>query len=187
MDRNGRTRLVRIPVLARNPSFQGEEVDLPQSLEESFGRFLSGRTEGTSMNVHRAEVLHISILAPRPDVLAFLSDVRRWKSWAPWARSVERLSASEWTVHTVAGPLKLRFVEPNSLGVLDHMVTLPSGATVLNSMRVLPNGEGSELAMVLFQSPATSTEEFERDIQAVREDLARIKNTVEALPKDGAR
>jgi hypothetical protein len=139
------------------------------------------------MNLHRAEVLHISILAPRQDVIGFLSDVRRWKSWAPWARSVERLSANEWTLQTDAGPLKLRFVEPNSLGVLDHVVTLPSGATLLNSMRVLPNGEGSELVMVLFQSPPTSSEEFARDVQAVREDLARIKNAAEALPKEGAR
>lgn len=139
------------------------------------------------MNIHRAEVLHTSILASRQDVIAFLSDVRRWRSWAPWARAVERLSESEWTVHTDTGPLKLRFVEPNSLGVLDHVVTVPSGATLLNSMRVLPNGEGSELVMVLFQSPPTSSDEFERDVQAVREDLARIKTAAEGLPKDGAR
>jgi hypothetical protein len=44
-------------------------------------------------------------------------------------------------------------VEPNSLGVLDHEVTLASGVTVLNSMRALPNGAGSELVMVVFQSP----------------------------------
>jgi polyketide cyclase/dehydrase/lipid transport protein len=139
------------------------------------------------MSVHRAEVVHISILAPRQDVIAFLSDVRRWKSWALWARSVERLSANEWTLQTDVGSLTLRFVEPNSLGVLDHVVTLPSGATLLNSMRVLPNGDGSELVMVLFQSPSASSEEFERDVQAVREDLARIKNAAEALPREGAR
>ena len=139
------------------------------------------------MNVHRAEVLHISIHASRQDVIAFQSDVRRWKSWAPWARAVERSSTSDWTVYTETGPLTLRFVETNSLGVLDHMVTLPSGATVLNSMRVLPNGEGSELVMVLFQWPPATSEQFERDVQAVREDLARIKQAAESLPKDGAR
>jgi hypothetical protein len=80
--------------------------------------------------------------------------------------------------------MKVHFVESNSLGVLDHEVTLASGVTVLNSMRVLTNGSGSELVMVLFQSPDASTEDFERDIQAVRDDLARIKKVAEA-PKTG--
>ena len=77
--------------------------------------------------------------------------------------------------------MQVHFVEPNSLGVLDHEVTLASGATVLNSMRVLPNDSGSELVMVLFQQPEMSTEEFERDVQAVRGDLARIKQVAETL------
>jgi hypothetical protein len=70
---------------------------------------------------------------------------------------------------------------PWQLCFLDHEVTLASGVTVLNSMRVLPNGSGSELVMVVFQSPEASTEEFERDVQAVRDDLARIKKVTESM------
>jgi hypothetical protein len=76
--------------------------------------------------------------------------------------------------------MTLRFVEPNSLGVLDHEVTLESGVTVFNSMRVLANGSGSELVMVLFQQPTKSAQEFRKDAQAVTDDLARIKRLVEA-------
>ena len=134
------------------------------------------------MSVQRSEVIHVSILAPRQDVISFLGDMNNWKTWAPWVHSVSRSSARDWTLDTDAGPMKVRFVEPNSLGVLDHEVTLASGVTLLNSMRVLANGSGSELVMVLFQSSGTSTEDFERDIQAVRDDLARIKK-VAATPK----
>jgi uncharacterized membrane protein len=133
------------------------------------------------MNVQRAEVVHISILAPRQRVIAFLSDMNNWKTWAPWVRSVSRLSARDWTLETDAGPMRVHFVEWNSLGVLDHQVTLASGVTVLNSMRVLANGSGSELVMVVFQSPGASAEEFERDVQAVRDDLGRIKKVAEAV------
>lgn len=77
--------------------------------------------------------------------------------------------------------MAVRFVEPNLLGVLDHEVTLPSGVTVLNSMRVLPNGSGSELVMVIFQSPSVSEEEFARDVQAVTDDLVRLKAAAEAF------
>jgi hypothetical protein len=136
------------------------------------------------IHVRRAEVVHVSILAPPRDVIAFLVDVLNWPTWAPWIRSVSRSSARGWTFDTDVGPMNVRFVEQNALAVLDHEVTLASGVRVLNSMRVLANGSGSELMMVVFQSPEASTDEFERDIQAVRDDLARIKQFSEAMAKE---
>ena len=139
------------------------------------------------MNVYRSAVVHTSILAPPREVIAFLSDMTNWKAWAPWIRSVSRASPRDWTLETDAGPMKAHFVEPNALGVLDHHVTLASGLTVFNAMRVLANGSGSELVMVLFQQPAASTAEFERDIQAVRDDLARLKSAAEASTTEARR
>jgi len=132
------------------------------------------------IHVRRAEVVHVSILAPPRQVIGFLVDVHNWMAWAPWIRSVTRSSERGWTFDTDAGRMSANFVEQNPLGVLDHEVTLPSGVRILNSMRVLANDSGSELVMVVFQSPEASTEEFERDIEAVRNDLARIKTLSEA-------
>jgi hypothetical protein len=146
-------------------------------------RAYAGPHTAPATNVQRAEVVHVSILASWGDLIAFLVDVHNWKTWAPWIRAVSRSSARDWTLDTDAGPMKVRFAEQNALGVLDHEVTLASGVTVLNSMRVLPNGSGSELVMVVFQSPEASTEQFERDVQAVRDDLARIKTVAEALAR----
>jgi hypothetical protein len=133
------------------------------------------------IHVQRAEVVHVSILAPPRDVIAFLVDVHNWMTWAPWIRSVSRSSARDWTFDTDAGPMSVRFAEQNALGVLDYEVTLGSGVRVLNPMRVLANGSGSELVRVVFQSPGASTDEFERDVQAVRDHLARIKARSEAM------
>jgi hypothetical protein len=83
--------------------------------------------------------------------------------------------------------MHLRFVEPNSLGVLDHTVTLASGVSIYNSMRVLANGSGSELVMFVFQTPPASGEQFEQDVQAVRDDFARIKKVLEAMPVETRR
>lgn len=136
------------------------------------------------MTLRRAEVVHISILVTPRELIGFLVDVHNWTTWAPWIRSVSRSSAQDWTLDTDAGSMRLRFVEQNVVGVLDHEVTLATGVTVLNSMRVLPNGTGSELVMVIFQSPEASTEQFERDVQAVRDDVARIKQVAEAMAND---
>ena len=136
------------------------------------------------MDVCRAEVVHTSIVAPPPDVAAFLGDLARWPSWAPWIRSVSRTGERTWTLETEAGRMQVQLVEPNALGVLDHHVTLDSGRTVFNAMRVIPNGDGSELVMTIFQQPGVSTAEFERDVQAVRDDLARLKRAAEAFRRD---
>jgi hypothetical protein len=136
------------------------------------------------MNVYRAEVVHVSILASPQRVFDFLADVNNWKAWAPWVRAVSKSSARDWTVDTEGGAMHLRFVEPNSLGVLDHTVTLVSGVRVYNAMRVSANGSGSELMMVVLQTPPATSEQFAQDVRAVRDDFARIKSVVEATPSE---
>ena len=132
-------------------------------------------------HVGRAEVVHVSILARPRDVIAFLVDVHSWTTWAPWIRAVRRSSDRGWTLDTDVGSVVVRFVATNALGVLDHEVTLSSGIRALNSMRVLANGSGSELIMVVFQSPEVSAEHFDRDVESVRDDVARIKSICEAM------
>jgi hypothetical protein len=132
------------------------------------------------VSVQRAAVVHISILAAPKSVVAFLTDMENWKTWAPWVQSVTRLSEGGWSLETRDGAMTVRFVEPNSFGVLDHQVTVASGLTVLNPMRVVPNGTGSELVMVVIQSPEMSPDQFDQDVQAVTDDFARLKLAAEA-------
>jgi carbon monoxide dehydrogenase subunit G len=132
------------------------------------------------MSIQRAAVVHISILAAPQSVVAFLTDMENWKTWAPWVRSVTRQSEGSWSLDTTDGAMTVQFVEPNSFGILDHRVTLASGITVHNAMRVVPNGSGSELEMLVMQSPEMSTEQFDRDLQAVTDDFARLKTAAEA-------
>ena len=139
------------------------------------------------MNAQRNEVVRVAIQAAPEEVFSFLRDMYNWKTWAPWIHSVRRSSARDWLLDTKAGPMKVHFVESNGPGVLDHEVTLASGVTVLNSLRVSPISRGSELAMVVVQEPGASSEDFERDVQAVRDDLARLKNVAEASAKATSR
>jgi hypothetical protein len=133
-----------------------------------------------SEDVQRSEVVHISILSPPSAVIGFVRDVYNWKTWAPWIKDVERSSERDWVLDTDAGTMKLHFVETNSFGVLDHVVALASGVRAFNPMRVVPNGRGSELVMVVFHRPDASDEEFEGDVAAVRADFARLKVAAEA-------
>jgi hypothetical protein len=85
------------------------------------------------------------------------------------------VSDRDWRVQSDVGPIQLHFAEPNAFGVLDHDVVLESGTTIANALRVVPNGDGSELVMIVLQGPDATIEEFARDVAAVRADFVRLK------------
>jgi uncharacterized protein YndB with AHSA1/START domain len=76
------------------------------------------------------------------------------------------------------GKVTVRFVPRNEYGVIDHDVTLPTGTTVTNPMRVLAHPEGSEIVFTVRQIELTD-EEFDRDIVMVEGDLERLKRLME--------
>lgn len=77
------------------------------------------------------------------------------------------------------GRVTVRFVPRNDLKVLDHDVTLPSGTTVNNPVRVLSHPNGAEIVFTVRQIEL-SDDEFERDLGMVAEDLRRLKEVLEA-------
>lgn len=77
------------------------------------------------------------------------------------------------------GQVTVRFVPSNDLGVLDHDVTLPSGTTVNNPVRVLAHPNGAEVLLTVRQIELTD-EEYERDLRTVADDLKRLKALMES-------
>jgi hypothetical protein len=77
------------------------------------------------------------------------------------------------------GKVKIRFADQNAFGVLDHDVTLPSGVTVHNPMRVIPNDRGSEVVFTLFRRPGVSEAKFAEDARWVARDLRALKALLE--------
>jgi hypothetical protein len=73
----------------------------------------------------------------------------------------------------------MKFAPPNSFGVMDHDVTLESGVTTHNPMRVVPNGEGSEFVFTLIHQPGMSDEKFAEDKAAVEKDLKTLRQLLE--------
>ena len=129
------------------------------------------------------EVRHISTYIGRPpaDVYDFAADARQLPRWAAGlARSEVQRDGDHWIVDAPFGRARVRFVERNALGVLDHDVELPSGATVHNPMRVIPNGQGSEFVFTLVRQPGMTDQQFADDAAAVEADLRTLKELLEA-------
>jgi hypothetical protein len=62
---------------------------------------------------------------------------------------------------------------------MDHDVTLESGVTVHNPMRVVPNGEGSEFVFTLIRQPGMSDAQLAQDKSTVENDLKTLKALLE--------
>jgi len=129
--------------------------------------------------------MHISERIGRPagEVYEYAADPANLPEWARGLGSAVESADGRWFVETDGGRVGFAFVERNAFGVLDHEVTLPSGEVIYIPMRVLPDGDGSEVVFTLRRLPGMSDLDFERDAQAVAADLARLKEIVEGASR----
>ena len=118
-----------------------------------------------------AESRHVGVWIDRPaeQVYAFAGDIDRLPQWAfPFAMAL--------------GDIRVEFATANEFGVLDHVVTLPSGKVIYVPMRVIPAGFGEprcEVVLTLRRRDLTD-EQFDADAAAMAADLQRLKSLVEA-------
>ncbi len=126
---------------------------------------------------------HISISIDRvpADVYEFVSNPVNAPTWAKGLAGTITNVDGEWIADSPMGKVKVRFADRNQLGVLDHDVTLPSGVTIHNPLRVIPNGRGSEVVFSLFHQPGVSDARFAEDARAVKRDLASLKQVLEGM------
>lgn len=114
------------------------------------------------------------------DVYEFASNPENLPDWASGlGQRVENVDGT-WMVDSPMRRVEVSFVASNDLGVLDHRVTMPSGESFCNPMRVLPDGDGSEVVFTLRRRDGQSYEEFCSDVELVEADLVRLKRTLEA-------
>lgn len=129
------------------------------------------------------ESRYISIRIHRPAeaVYAFAKDPESFPKWAAGLASGLTPDGDQWLAHGPGGDVRVRFSPDNSHGVLDHWVTLPDGTELYMPLRVVANGEGAEVGMVLYRPPNMYDDAaYDRDAAAVARDLARLKALLEA-------
>ncbi|QNL95097.1 SRPBCC family protein [Aeromicrobium senzhongii] len=124
---------------------------------------------------------HLSrVVAASPQsVYEFAADPANLPLWAGGLAQTEvEVRGDALVAQSPMGEVTVRFVPHNDLGVLDHDVTLPSGTTVTNPLRVLAHPDGAEVLFTVRQIELTD-EEFERDCQLVEQDLETLRGLLE--------
>jgi hypothetical protein len=107
--------------------------------------------------------VRMTIERPATEVYRFVAEPKNLPKWASG----------------IARAAKVRFVEPNRYGVLDHFVSIDGAPEVYMPMRVVPNGDGAEVLLTVFRQSGVSEEKFAEDTQWVRRDLEALKALLE--------
>ncbi|MFP8967408.1 SRPBCC family protein [Pokkaliibacter sp. CJK22405] len=136
-----------------------------------------------------SDALHLGITlqCTAEKVYAFVRDARHLPLWAAGLASseVSEIAPDRWAMASPLGSVEVAFCAKNTLGVLDHEVTLADGQRFMNPMRVVPFGPDprySEFSFTLFRQPGMSDADFARDRAAVEADLVTLKALLEELP-----
>jgi Polyketide cyclase / dehydrase and lipid transport len=126
--------------------------------------------------------VHVSTSIDRAadEVYAFASDPANLASWAAGlANQVVDVVDGRLVVDSPMGRVTVQFAPPNQFGILDHDVNLPSGETVSNPMRVIPNGDGCDVVFTVRRRAGVSAEAFAADQDAVAADLATLRDLMQ--------
>ena len=130
------------------------------------------------------ESKHISISIHRPtdEVYTFAVDPTNLPKWAAGLSGSIELIDGEWIAASPMGRVKVKFAPRNDFGILDHEVTIESGQTFYNPMRVIRNQSGCEVVFTLYRQPSMSDEDFAKDQAMIQADLQTLKRLLETRP-----
>ena len=132
------------------------------------------------MQPSEARIIHVTIHRDWREVYDFACQPQNMGQWAAGLAAGLRKVGAEWIGD--GGPLgfiRVRFVEKNPFGVIDHEVILPDDVSVHNALRVVPNGDGAEVMFTLIRQPGMDDASFEADAAAIARDLSSLKSLLE--------
>ncbi|EJN03159.1 SRPBCC family protein [Phyllobacterium sp. YR531] len=132
------------------------------------------------MTAHEARSLQIAIQRNWQDVYRYASLPENLPEWASGLTSGLQKSGNEWLADGPAGKLRLRFAPENEFGVLDHWVITETDENVYIPLRVVANGDASEVIFTLFRLPGMDDEKFTADAAWVMRDLQKLRDLLEA-------
>lgn len=131
------------------------------------------------MHMRQSHLIHFAIARPVDEVYAFLADPLNYPRWAAVDGAMVQVGPNEWLAQTAFGPRTVRFSERNAYGVLDHAVYARGDEPVTIPMRVVANGEGTELTFVFYRRDGMTDEQFKSTIEWITTDLLTLRSLLE--------
>lgn len=129
--------------------------------------------------IARSAIKSADIQASPEKVYAFLVDPMNWPQYAVVnLRSVSPGQNGWFKAVTKFGEGELKVDGVEEFGLFDHVWKDPQATWKVYS-RVVPNGEGSTVMMTLFKPPAMSDQQFDRSMEEMDIEMAKLKEILE--------
>ena len=129
--------------------------------------------------IYNSKTITTSINRDWKTVYEFVHNPDNFPQWAKSAFQSIKQIEGEWIAETMGGMVKVIPTKRNDYGVVDHNITTPSGIDVFIPMRVIQNGDGTELIFTLYHTTDISYKNYLIDIKSVESDLRNLKNIME--------
>lgn len=130
----------------------------------------------------RSQAISVQIARPFDDVYAFLAKPSNFAKWGLIPdEGMTHIGGRDYLLQMPSGEAVLRFIEPNPYGVLDYWL-FPPGAEPgpATSVRLVPNGEGSEFMILWLQREGHDDVKFQSEIDWLTADIGVLKSLLEA-------
>jgi hypothetical protein len=105
------------------------------------------------------------------------------ESFPEWASGLSNAALEKtengWKGNGSEGSITVIFSGHNEFGVMDHWVDVGNGNILYIPLRIIPNGDGSEVMLTLFQYPGMTDAKFAEDQEWVKRDLEALKKLAE--------
>lgn len=134
------------------------------------------------VKLHESKMLRVVIERLPDEVYEYTVNPEHLPEWASSFCLSVRMEGEGWIAETPEGPVGIEFAARNDYGILDHYVIVAPGVRVLNPMRVIPNGMGSEVLFTFFKPDEMPREQFELEAANVERDLLALKRVLEQQP-----
>lgn len=131
------------------------------------------------MTVLETRIIDIVVDRPMDEAYAFASRPENFPEWAAGMSSSLQREGDRWLAETPLGQATVRFSPPNAFGVLDHWVMLPGKPVIYIPLRMIENGNGTQVMLTLFRQPGMDDMNFDQDAAMVRKDLSALKRLLE--------
>jgi len=130
----------------------------------------------------RSRAVSVQIARPFGEVYDFLVTPANFVKWGP-VQDAEmiHIGGRDYLVQVPRGQAVLRFIEPNSFGVLDYWVFEPGAdPDAVTSCRLVPNEEGCEFTLLWLQRQGDDDVQFQSEVDWLTADLGVLKSLLEA-------
>lgn len=131
------------------------------------------------MTLFETRPITVSIARSAAEVYDFAHRPESFPKWAAGLGAGLTRDGDAWIAQGPDGDVRVRFSPENPYGVLDHWVMLADGTQLSIPLRVVANGDGAEVTLILFRAPGMDDATFARDQDWVARDLATLKGLLE--------